>query len=219
VYKVDLHTHSEASVDGGITAEQYAGILRNEIVDVIAITDHDRIDFAAGMQKALGQDKIIIGEEITTSQGEIIGLYLTEKIEPGMTAQETIDEIHLQNGVVYIPHPFEKVRKGIQKEVLMALIDEVDVVEAFNGRAWSKNYGPEAAATAKQNNVPIASSSDAHGMAGVGSSYTTLQQQPTRQNFLELLADGHMVTGRPPYYTLLYPKINRLKNWIAGINQ
>ena len=74
MYKVDLHTHSQASPDGGIRPEQYAQALATEKLDFIAITDHDRIDFALGMQKALG-NKIIVGQEITTSVGELIGLY------------------------------------------------------------------------------------------------------------------------------------------------
>ncbi len=152
--KIDLHTHSEASRDGGITAEQYAYILRNEILDVIAITDHDRIDFALGMQKALGADKIIVGEEITTSQGEIIGLYLEEKVDPGMSAQETIDAIKLQDGIVYIPHPFEKVRKGLQEDILTALIDDIDIIEGYNGRAFAQNFSQKTLAIAKQHDIP-----------------------------------------------------------------
>lgn len=214
--KIDLHSHSEASIDGGITADDYAAILRNEIIDIIAITDHDRIDFAVGMQKALGEDKIIVGEEITTTQGEIIGLYLTRKIEPGLSAQETIDEIKLQNGLVYIPHPFEKLRKGLQEDVLIALIEDIDIIEGHNGRAVVQNFGPKAFALAKQYAVPVASSSDAHTAKGVGASYTTLQERPTRQTLASLLAVGHITTGNPPYYTLLYPKINRLKKWIIG---
>ena len=214
--KIDLHTHSEASRDGGITAEQYAYILRNEILDVIAITDHDRIDFALGMQKALGADKIIVGEEITTSQGEIIGLYLEEKVDPGMSAQETIDAIKLQDGIVYIPHPFEKVRKGLQEDILTALIDDIDIIEGYNGRAFAQNFSQKTLAIAKQHDIPAAASSDAHGSKGVGSTYTTLKQQPTRHSLCALIARGHLVTGKPPYYTLLFPKINRFKKWIRG---
>jgi predicted metal-dependent phosphoesterase TrpH len=216
MYKVDLHTHSEASRDGGITADQYANILGNEIVDIIAITDHDRIDFALGMQKALGANKVIVGEEITTTQGEIIGLFLSELVKPGMTVKETIAAIKMQNGIVYIPHPFEKVRSGIEKEVLLALIDDVDIIEGFNGRAFVQNFGPEAVKIAKLHAVTVAASSDAHGFAGVGSTYTTLQKLPTRQNIISLMAHGRMVMNRPPFYTLFYPKINRLKKLLMG---
>lgn len=214
--KIDLHTHSEASKDGGITAEQYATILRNEILDVVAITDHNRIDFAQGMQKALGADKIIVGEEIMTLQGEIIGLYLEKKIDPGMSAQETIDAIKLQNGIVYIPHPFEKVRKGIQEDVLLALIDEVDILEGYNGRAFVQNFTTKTLSLAKKHDIPAAASSDAHGLAGIGISYTTIKKQPERYNLSALIAHGRLATGKPPLYTLLFPKINRLKKLLQG---
>ncbi|MCA9330415.1 PHP domain-containing protein, partial [Candidatus Saccharibacteria bacterium] len=117
MYKVDLHTHSQASPDGGITAEQYAHVLSTGLLDMIAITDHNSIAYAQEVQKQLG-DKIIVGEEIMTNDGEIVGLFLTQVIEPGLSAQETCRRIKAQHGLVYIPHPFETVRKGLHPEKL-----------------------------------------------------------------------------------------------------
>jgi len=182
--RIDLHTHSEASPDGGITPEGYAKLLENETLDVIAITDHDRIDFALGLQKALGADFIIVGEEITTTDGEIIGLYLTSKVEPGMNAVDTIKAIHAQNGLVYIPHPFEKVRKGLQAEVLQHLLDDVDILEVFNGRAITKKHGIESFTWATKHKIAAAASSDAHGLKGVGKTYSMLENRPTKESLV-----------------------------------
>ncbi len=111
MFKVDLHTHSVASPDGGLTAQDYLQFLEKKDLQVIAITDHDTITFASDLQAQLGV-RIIVGEEITTTEGEIIGLFLSKGIPPGLSPEETIHRIRRQNGLVYIPHPFETVRKS-----------------------------------------------------------------------------------------------------------
>lgn len=214
--KIDLHTHSEASKDGGITPEQYARVLQDELLDCIAITDHDRIDFAQGMQKALGSENIIVGQEITTNDGEIIGLFLKEAIKPHMSAQDTIDEIKKQKGLVYIPHPFETVRKGLKADLLTALRDDIDIIETHNGRAVFQNFTKEAVEWTNRNGCVAAGSSDAHGTAGLGKTYTFIDELPTRDNLVALLKSGHVVANHPPLWTLALPKFNRLKNFIKG---
>src|SRR6266702_4633076 len=113
-YKVDLHSHSIISYDGGIAPREYERLLNTNVLDVIAITDHNEISLAQMLHKQLGE-KIIVGEEIGTADGEIIGLFLQEKIAPGGTALETVAQIVLQGGLIYIPHPFEVFRKGLQE--------------------------------------------------------------------------------------------------------
>lgn len=214
--KIDLHTHSEASKDGGITPDQYAEVLKNEVLDVIAITDHDRIDFAQGMQKALGADKIIVGEEITTTNGEIIGLYLHTKIEPHQTPEDTVQAILDQDGLVCIPHPFETVRKGITLETLNKIKDSVSIIESFNGRAFVQNFGIQATDWAQRTGTVTAANSDAHGAAGLGKTYTVIQKRPTKETLVIELASAQKIQKRPPFYTLLYPKYNRMKKIISG---
>ena len=85
MFKVDLHTHSSASHDGGISFEQYQLALSTGLLDAIAVTDHNSIETAQALHELLG-DQIIVGEEIMTSQGEIIGLFLKQPIAPGQSA-------------------------------------------------------------------------------------------------------------------------------------
>ena len=214
--RLDLHTHSEASADGGIGPEEFADILQNETLDLVAITDHNRIDFALGMQKALGEKLIIVGEEITAQECEIIGLYLSSVIEPGMSASDTIDAIKAQNGLVYIPHPFEKVRKGIQLELLNKLKDKIDIIEVNNGRTLSTKHSVSAQSWSIKNKIASVSSSDAHGKAGIGRTYTILEERPTRVSLLADLTNATHVYARPPLRSYLYPKINRFKKMIRG---
>ncbi len=208
MYKVDLHSHSIASPDGGITPEQYAKVLETELLDFIAITDHDRIDFALGLNKALG-DKIIVGEEITTSEGELIGLFLTKLVKPGQSLADTAHAIRNQGGLVYVPHPFETVRKGVTRDDLDAVADLVDIIEVHNGRAVFQNFSPQAAAWAKSHGKAGASSSDAHGYRGLGGSYSIITEPAARGSLEASLSMVNLAHRRAPLYTLLYPKMNR----------
>jgi len=215
MYKIDLHTHSSASPDGGITQAEYGQILESESLHAVAITDHDRIDFALRMRDILGE-KIIVGQEVTTRDGEIIGLFLQQPVKPGQSAKDTAVAIHAQGGLVYIPHPFETVRKGVTQVTLDSIIDEVDIVEAYNGRAFVQNRGPQAITWARMHQKPIVSSSDAHGAKGLGATYSLVKQRPSRDNLLKLLPQAQHAMQRPPLYSLLYPKANRLVRKLKG---
>jgi predicted metal-dependent phosphoesterase TrpH len=214
MYKVDLHTHSIASRDGGIQASQYEHALSSGLLDYIAITDHNKVSFALELQQQLG-DHIIVGEEINTIEGEIIGLYLQEAIPRDLPAHEAVKRIKHQAGLVYIPHPFETVRRGIQKSVLEQLIDTVDIIEVYNGRAVFQNKGPQAVTAARLNNKPGAASSDAHGAKGLGTAYSLVKDKPTVKNLPKLLHTAQLAMEHPPLKTLLYPKFNRIrKGWV-----
>ena len=215
MYKIDLHTHSSASPDGGITPDQYAHILEEGILDYVAITDHDTIELAQSLHKTYG-DKVIIGEEISTADGEIVGLFLSKLVTPGLPASKTAELIHEQGGLVYVPHPFETVRKGLPSRVLDTMTHMVDIMEVYNGRAVFQNRGPKAVTWARLHQKATAASSDAHGTRGLGATYTHIKEPPTNINLPELLALGHHMTHRPPLYTLLYPKHNRLMRKLKG---
>ncbi len=210
VIKVDFHSHSIASPDGSITGKQYQHTLDQGILDCIAITDHDRIDFAQTVHKQLGP-AIIIGEEITTTKGELIGLFLQEKIEPGQTPFATAEAIKAQHGLVYVPHPFETIRKGISMDELKRITRLVDIIEIYNGRAILQSHSRTAIAWAEEYHVAQAAASDAHGQRGLGYTYTTVETMPSINTTLALLSNAHVTNHRPPVSTLLYPKLNRAK--------
>lgn len=210
MFKIDLHTHSASSPDGGITLRQYRGALKTGLLDCIAITDHNSIDFATRAREELGE-RIIVGEEIMTTMGEIIGLFLDEPISPGQPPEETIAAIRAQDGLVYIPHPFETIRKGLHPAALEMIQTDVDVIEACNGRAFLQNRSQQAVVWAKLNNVPAAASSDAHGLRGLGRTFTAVSDMPNRDNLIALLAGSTLHTRRPKVRGLLYPKYHRMR--------
>lgn len=214
MYKVDLHTHSVVSMDGGISAEHYRQALDGGQLDAIAVTDHNRIDFARELRAELGE-RIIVGEEISALEGEIIGLYLETAVPPGLTAQETVRHIKRQNGLVYIPHPFETVRKGLDAAALTAIAEDVDIMETHNGRAVFQNRSAAAEAWAAEHDIPGAASSDAHGAAGWCRTFSTVAELPTRETLVRLLRNAQLTAGSPGLRGVLYPKFNRLRKAVG----
>lgn len=210
-YKVDLHTHSVASPDGGITEEQYKKVLTSGLLDFVAITDHNRIDLALRMHQQLG-DKVIVGEEILTTDGEIIGLFLTSPVLSGQSVQATVQHIKKQGGLVYIPHPFETIRKGLHPAILEEISEDIDMIEVCNGRAFLQNRSEQAVVWARLNHVVPVASSDAHGLKGLGRTFTSVAEPPTRDILTTLLTTGKMLTERPGMRALLYPKYHRLRH-------
>lgn len=209
MFRLDLHTHSVASPDGSLRAQDYSAMLLSGRLNGVAVTDHNRIDFAVALKAELG-DNIIVGEEITALEGEIIGLYLSTAIPAGLSALETARQIHAQGGLVYVPHPFETVRKGLPIEVLDSLVEQIDIIETYNGRSM-QNQTSKAAAWATGHYVPGVASSDAHGAHGWGNTYTMLAQSPSQETLVALLTSATYNTKSTGFIGRLYPKFNRLR--------
>jgi len=210
--RVDLHTHSLASPDGGLSLADYRHMIDEKGLVCIAITDHDTIEFAKQAQLALG-DQIIVGEEITATEGEIIGLYLRSPIASGRSLRETVAAIKQQHGLVYVPHPFETRRKGLSARSLETIIADIAIVETSNGRAVFQNRSKEAYAWAAEHGLPGAASSDAHGPSGWGKTYSVLDHVPSRDTLAGLLHSAQYKIGSPGVRGVLYPKYNRLRRW------
>jgi len=217
-YKVDLHTHSIISQDGGITATQYEKILQTGELDCVAITDHNETSFARIMQKKLGE-RIIIGEEIRTTEGEIIGLYLNETIPSGLGIDETLASIKHQGGLVYLPHPYERLRKGWQKGTIDRIAEDIDIVEVFNGRGRFRGKQIQAEQFALKYNILQAASSDAHGWRGLGHTSSTLTEFPTHKTLKKLLSKAILDKTYAPMYTNFYPLLNKIKNNIVLLGE
>jgi predicted metal-dependent phosphoesterase TrpH len=210
--RADFHTHSVASPDGGLSDAHYERMLASGRLNFVAVTDHNTIDKALELH-AIHGDKINVGEEITTTEGEIIGLFLSKAVPAGLTATETVEQIKSQGGVVYVPHPFETVRSGVSVEVLDRIAGQIDIVEVRNGRAVFQDKSKQAKAWAAKHQVAGAASSDAHGKAGWGRTYTLINDIPTAQNLVTLVKASEHQHSRPAFRGILYPKLNRIKKW------
>lgn len=216
-FRIDLHTHSYGSPDGRMRAADYKKMLLSGKLDYIAITDHDTVEAAVAIKERLGDlgERIIVGQEITTANGEIIGLFLKHLVEPGQSIRKTTEAIHEQGGLVYVPHPFETVRKGVSLEALDSVSKQVDIVEVWNGRAVFQNKSHLARRWAKKHHVVGACSSDAHGKRGWGRTYTLVNRRPKPHNLVDLLSSARL-KRKNVHIGIVYPKLNRVYKKIRG---
>lgn len=212
-YKLDLHSHSIISHDGGITPWDYEELLKNRVIDYIAITDHNETKLAKQLHEKLGE-KIIIGEEITTKEGELIGLFLEKTIPQGLSITDAINQIRDQAGIVYLPHPFETLRKGIQPEVAEKIKQDIDIIEIFNARGLIRGKPQQALEFAQNNNLSMAASSDAHTKWGIGTAYSVINEVPERKTLVKLLKNTSYQKNYAPLFSFIFPTINKLKKKI-----
>ena len=166
---VDLHMHTDHSGDCATPVEVLLATAREQGLGAIAVTDHNEISGALAAQE-LAQEagvKVIVGEEVKTAgQGEVIGLFIKEKIPRGLTLQETIGEIRSQGGVVYVPHPFDRMHSVPDYEHLLAVLDDVDAIEIFNPRVAIGAFNDEAVRFASKYRIIAGAGSDSHVAAG-----------------------------------------------------
>lgn len=216
--RIDLHTHSYGSPDGGLTVTDYGHIASLGHDTFVAVTDHNSIDAAREIKRSAG-GRIIIGEEIRTTEGEIIGLYLQESVPKLLSPEETVAAIKSQGGLVCIPHPFEDVRRGITETALERIAKDVDIIEVHNGRAVFQNKSKQAYDWAKRYGWAGVASSDAHALAGWGKTYTEVAEPPTRENLVKQLHQATYRVAFPGVRAVLYPKFNRMKKRFQQIQK
>jgi predicted metal-dependent phosphoesterase TrpH/glycosyltransferase involved in cell wall biosynthesis len=191
---VDLHMHTDHSLDCATPVEVLLAQAHERGLGAIAVTDHNEISGALEARAKASGIKVIVGEEVKTAeQGEVIGLFIEEKIPRGMTLQETIADIRRQGGVVYVPHPFDRMHSVPDYEHLLAVIDEIDAIEVFNPRVAISEFNEEAVRFAAKYRIPAGAGSDAHVTQGLGSVRIRMRDFDGPDEFLEALRDADII--------------------------
>ncbi|MEK6719204.1 MAG: PHP-associated domain-containing protein [Chloroflexota bacterium] len=177
---VDLHCHTNASFDSLSNPARVARIAAARGLTHLAITDHDRIDGALRARDAAPTGlTILVGEEIRTREGDLIGLFLDEPVPPGLSAAEAILAVRGQGGLVGIPHPFDRFRGSLLRdETMIAVAAEADWIEGHNARLIGSG-NERAAALARELARPAVAVSDAHTLIEVGTASTALDGDPS----------------------------------------
>jgi predicted metal-dependent phosphoesterase TrpH/glycosyltransferase involved in cell wall biosynthesis len=192
--EVDLHMHTDHSPDCATPVEVLLETARDRGLGAIAITDHNEVSGAlAAQQIAEEMDgfKVIVAEEVKTAeQGEVIGLFLSEKIPRGMTMAETIAEIRRQGGLVYVPHPFDRLHSVPDYEHLLEIVEEIDILEVFNPRVALTAFNDEAERFAAKYRIVAGAGSDSHVAQGLGSVRQRIRDFDGPQEFLEAMRDA-----------------------------
>ncbi|HXF00587.1 MAG TPA: PHP domain-containing protein [Solirubrobacterales bacterium] len=194
---VDLHMHTDHSPDCATPVEVLLATARDRGLGAIAITDHNEISGALAAREVaeqMGGIKVIVAEEVKTAeQGEVIGLFLEEKIPKGMTMDETIAEIRRQGGLVYVPHPFDRLHSVPDYEHLLRMVDEIDILEVFNPRVALTAFNEEAERFAAKYRIVPGAGSDSHVAQGLGSVRIRVHDFEGPEEFLEAMRDADIV--------------------------
>jgi len=196
--RLDLHTHCEFSPDSTTPIADQAAAIRAAGLDVVCATDHNTIEGALRLRERAEGFRVVVGEEVSTREGELIGLFLDRPVERDRSAEETIARIHEQGGLVSVPHPFSHNRPfHLRRETLDRLWPQIDMIEIFNAREASSADNRRAAAFAKERNIPGAVGSDAHQPSDLGRAYLECADFSGPDDLLEALRGG-IVHGRLP---------------------
>jgi predicted metal-dependent phosphoesterase TrpH len=200
----DLHLHTSWSHDCQIPVEELLDHAEAEGLGAIAVTDHNVFGGAReAVEQARARDLVVIpGEEVKTAdQGEVIGLFLSEEIPRGLSFGETVDAIRDQGGIVYLPHPFDRLHAIPEPATLHRHLAQVDVLEVYNARLLFEAYNDEALRFARKYDLTMGAGSDAHVLQGVGTGAVRMRAFEGPEEFLVSLRSGQ-VLRRPR--SLLY---------------
>jgi len=185
---VDLHMHTDHSYDCATPVEVLLAEARAKGLGAIAVTDHNEVSGAHDAAAKASGIKIIVSEEIKTAdQGEVIGLFINKRIPPGMTLMETLDAIHEQGGIAYVPHPFDRMHSVPDYEHLLKHLEHIDALEVYNARIAVGEFNEEAVRFAAKYRLPAGAGSDSHVAQGLGSVRIRMRDFDGPEEFLESL--------------------------------
>ncbi|HEY6115010.1 MAG TPA: PHP domain-containing protein [Candidatus Dormibacteraeota bacterium] len=192
--RVDLHLHSHFSHDGRSSLDELISRARECGLDRLALTDHNTVEGAMQLLH-IAPELAIAGEEVKTLEGEVIGLFITNRIAPFLKAEEAMDLIHGMGGLTYLPHPLDRHRSHFRAERVVDLATRIDIIETYN--PWCDAAANQAAARIAEDLDKVAATgSDSHSAAELGRSWMEIEEYSGTEDFLEKLRFArHVVTA------------------------
>ena len=212
---VEFHCHTNASEDSLTRPADLIAMARRKGIDRVIITDHNSI---AGAREAYGinPELVIVGEEIMTTKGEILAVFVKEEVPPDLTPLETINILKEQGAFISVSHPFDELRKGGWMENdLLEILPLVDAIEVYNSRCMLPRFNRRAELFAQKYNVAGTVGSDAHAAFEVGRSLLLLDQFTGPDEMRKVIRRGiPKVKWSPPWFHLT----SRYASMIKKIN-
>lgn len=192
--RVDLHLHTMWSGDATTTPDELREAVVDTGLDVVCITDHGTINGAVALATELGC-RVVVGEEVRTTAGEIIGLFLSRRLPFGLTPHEAVAAIRDQGGLVYVPHPFDPLRHCLAPDALEGLAGagRLDAVEVLNAKVSLSYLNQRAADFASAHKLAAGAGSDAHEPSALGAAYIEMPDFDGPRSFLSSLRAGRVV--------------------------
>ncbi|MGD0806969.1 MAG: PHP domain-containing protein [Anaerolineales bacterium] len=214
--RADFHAHTVYSSDGSTDIPKFIAAARRAGLDRVAVTDHNTLRGALEAA-ALAPDLIIPGEEIMTTEGELLGYYLQKEIPRGLTPEAAIAQLRDQGAAISVSHPFDRLRHGAWKvDALRRILPLVDAIEGFNARCLFAEDNRRADLFARGNKIPATAGSDAHTAFELGAAGLEVPpfQDPAT---LRAALPQAMVFGRlSPWWVHFFSRFAKWRKVVAG---
>jgi len=195
--KADLHVHTCYSNDSMSPPEKIVQRCIEIGINCLAVTDHNTISGALEI-KRIAPFTVIVGEELLTTCGEIIGLFLTEAIPRRLSPEETVARIKAQGGLVCIPHPRDRFRphSRLRRDALERIMPYIDLIEIFNARTFLPQDSSRALKLAQSHGLPGTAGSDAHVIKEIGRTFMELPEFNDAEQFRLAVGQGQVFGSR-----------------------
>jgi predicted metal-dependent phosphoesterase TrpH len=219
MFKVEFHCHTSYSKDSLTPPERLVKACHRKGIDRVIVTDHNSIAGARAAQ-ALDPELVIVGEEIMTTRGELLAAFVNEEIPAGLSPQETIRRLEEQGAFISVSHPFDLHRGGHWEVAdLLEILPQVDAIEVFNSRCWSRAFNRQAQEFADQHGVPGTVGSDAHATLELGRAVLLLEPFQGPEELRAVIRRGiPEVRWSPPWFHLISRYAVLLKGLKAGLD-
>ena len=212
--KVDMHTHTEYSPDSRTPVKRQAAAIQAAGLDVVCATDHNTIEGALRLRELADGFRVVVGEEVSTRDGDMIGLFLEKAVPRDLSAEETIARIHDQGGLVSVPHPFSRNRLfHLRRAALDRVWKDIDCIEIFNAREAFTQDNLRAAAFAREKNIPGAVGSDAHRASEIGRAWVEVEEFEGREDFIAALREGSVIGKLTGNYIHVLTRLDVMRKW------
>jgi hypothetical protein len=215
---LDFHVHTFFSSDSGITLRGLVNVVLDRGLSGIAVCDHNTIKGAEKLKEA-APFLVIVGEEVRTNEGELIGYFLKREIPPYLTPEETVEKIKEQGGLVCLPHPFDRFRRSrLSWRAVERIKDEIDLVEGYNSRNAFREDNLKAERWARENGKLVVAGSDAHMYYEVGRAYTELSTFSTAEDLKKVLKKARIYGKKSNILVHVYAIVRKGLGKINVIN-
>ncbi len=207
----DLHTHTCYSRDSLTSLTDFLAACRRKGLERVAVTDHGSIEGALRLQEMEPQ-RIIVGQEIYTTEGELIAYFLTRPVPSDCTPQGAIEQVHAQGGIVGVSHPLDRLRReALGRKGVVAILDQIDFLEVFNARCIFPADNRAARELALAAGLPMTAGSDAHMLWELGRGTVLIEPFDSPRSLLANLQTAQIVGRRSPMWVHFFSSYARLR--------
>jgi predicted metal-dependent phosphoesterase TrpH len=219
IIRIDLHVHTRHSHDSAAPVDSVLQRCRDSGLGVVAITDHDNIRGGLEARERTAGFPVIVGEEIKSTRGDIIGLFLEEAIPPRLSPLETAKRVKDQGGLVGVPHPFDRVRPtAMGRKAIEEILPWVDFLEGYNAHTLLPRDNRRGEEFADSHSLPVVASSDSHSALELGRTFTevpAVELDGTPEGLMRAIQAGRCVGRRPNPLLMLTPAYAKLRKLVA----